>query len=184
MAVYLVEHSADKTCILITKKPVSKTIAGYISKEIKLSDVHSDIIDIHNDGRFDMIIGQTFENVAQRYINEGYVKIPQMNKRLGTVEFRKKSQILALFNPDLVPYTVIEKEDGSHLVVKGTVKASMKNVKMILQLFEGSVKVIFYTAPYKYQTWIAAKVEIFHYENKKIIQKKDMITKRELSYFV
>lgn len=184
MGVYLVEHSANKESILITKKPVSKTIAGYISNEIQLSGIKSDIIDIHGDGRFDFIVGQTFEDVAQRYINEGYVRIPQLNKRLGTVEFRKKSQILALFNPDLVPYTVIEKEDGSNLIVNGTVKASMKNVKEILQLFEGSVKVIFYTAPCKYQTWIAAKVEVFQYENKKIIQKNDMITKRELSYFV
>lgn len=164
--------------VIVDKRPLS---VSFVKNRYK-SEIYDNII--NENGQYEAIIASSFEDVIAFFERDGYILLPQKDGRSGSRTLVKQGEIHKHFYPELMPYSVAIKSDGTATIISGKLDIRIANVKAILATHD-AVKLMYYKPPFKEkQRWgHLAVVESFRLEENKILLSYDILTESDKVYF-
>lgn len=164
--------------VIITKKPASVSVVKWMFKNNDINNI------VNENGQYEAIVASSFDDVIAFFEKDGYILLPQKDGRSGSRTLVKQGEVHKHFNPELMPYSVAIKSDGTATIISGKLDMRLKNVRNILAAHD-AVKIIYYNPPFKEkQRWgHLAVVESFRLEENKILLSYDILTESDKVYF-
>ena len=176
-SLYYVHNHGYK--VVVDKRALS---ASFVKNRYK-SEIYDNIINEY--GQYEAIIASCFEDVISFFEKDGYILLPQKDGRSGSRTLIKQGEIHKHFKPELMPYSVAIKSDGSATIISGKLDVRIGNIKNILAT-HNAVKVIYYKPPFKEkQRWgHLAVVESFRLQENRILPSYEILTEADREYFI